>query len=218
MVMTNSHHQTTSDILHVAAAAFLIWYISGKTDQPRFKCAALLGISVGFVTYVELSSFLLSSAVVSTSSPSDTTNCNNNVTSLSADAPFALAALLILTVTSFLVGMASGSLLPRFSVGMCCGGVLALLGVALTEWMGLAHNLGRLYFPVLAGVLALMMGWISCRWVFNVSKKQLICSLKLRHAIQVRIALACCSVIGESELGASLIVFWNEKSDIYQVL
>ena len=178
--MLLSHHHSTSNILsallhpllRVAAASFLIWYLSGKTDQPRFKCAVLFGISVGFATYVELSPFLLGSVVTT----SDAANVSEEYsdTSSSADAPFALVALQILTVTSFLVGTASGSLLPRLFLGVCCGGVLGLLVVALIGSMGLAHsgssisglvggNSGLGFFPVVGGGLALIMGGISCR-------------------------------------------------------
>lgn len=152
----SSYHHSISNILRVATASFLIWYLSGKSDQPRFKCSVLLGISVGFVTYAELSPLLLGTAVSSSSSPE----------AAHSNEPFALVALQVLTVTSFLVGMASGSLLPRFSVGMCFGGVLVLLGVALCEWSGLNHSLGfdcPGVFPLVGAGLAMIMGWISSR-------------------------------------------------------
>ena len=183
--MLSSHQHTSTahilstflhPLLRVSVSSFLIWYLSGKIDQPRFKCAVLFGIAAAFVTYVELSPFLLGGVVVVSSSESGE---DDDTSSSSADAPFALVALQILTVTSFLVGMASGSLLPRLFLGVCCGGVLGLLGVALIGWMGLAEhatggsssiggfvvggNSGLGFFPVVGGGLALIMGGISCR-------------------------------------------------------
>jgi H+/Cl- antiporter ClcA len=128
-------------------------------DQPRFKTALLFGITVGFLTIVELAPFL-----VSVSSPQDSITSNGNGggyneyrVKSSHTAPFADVALHILTFTALLVGMATGSLLPRLLMGVSLGSVVSLV---LMSVLGSGFGVA---FPVVCGLCALVAGGISCR-------------------------------------------------------
>lgn len=65
--------------------------------------------------------------------------------------------LYILTINASLVGMSLGVLLPLIFPGVCLGGSLALLGVALSGvW-------NSYLFPIAGGFLAILFAVISSR-------------------------------------------------------
>jgi callose synthase len=71
----------------------------------------------------------------------------------------AMVFLYILTLNASLVGMSLGVLLPLVFPGVCLGGSLALLGVALS-------GVWNCYlFPVTGGVLAALFAVVSARYV-----------------------------------------------------
>ena len=107
----------------------------------RKQTSLLLGVVVAFLTFVELHELLVSESSGGSSGSSGSSG------------PLAVA-LQVLTCTSFLIGMAMGSLLPRLLLGVVCGvgGALVLCGVV-----------GGGGFVWWSAGLAVALGGISCR-------------------------------------------------------
>ena len=153
---------TLSPLLRLVVGLVAIWAVAGMNDKPRLNTALLFGVTCGFLTGVELSSLLDASGsptdvVHSSSGVSDSGGQWSEYVSTSTSvAPFASVALNILALTAFLVGMATGSLLPRLFGGFSLGGVAGLLICGLAGTMSGG-------FPVVAGGLALVFGGVSCR-------------------------------------------------------
>jgi hypothetical protein len=132
--------------IRIALSLATVWTLAGGMDKPRLKTAALFGATGGFLTACELSPLLASSSGGGDGDVS----------------PFASFAMNLLTFTSVLVGMAIGSLLPRVFMGVSLGVVSALIAVGVADVAGVV-GLGQLDFPMLAAVLAVVAGGISCR-------------------------------------------------------
>eukprot|EP00804_Cyclotella_cryptica_P006003 CCRYP_000253-RC/>CCRYP_000253-RC protein AED:0.05 eAED:0.05 QI:240/1/1/1/1/1/9/998/2010 len=137
-----------SPAIRLALSLATAWTLAGGMDKPRLKTALLFGATCGFLTACELGPLLASS-----SGGGDV-------------APFDSFALNLLTFTSVLVGMASGSLLPRVVMGVSLGVVSGLLVVGVVDMAG-TFGVGQLGFPMLASVLAVVAGGISCRYPNN---------------------------------------------------
>lgn len=141
-------------LLRIGTAAFLTWHIAGickRCAYYRFQTSILLGVTVAFLTAVELEGLLL----VGTSSSYSTEDEGAAGINNSKSTPLAFVALQILTCSAFLIGMAMGSLLPRLLLGVTCG-----VGSAL--WLcGLGVGFGGVLWW--GAGLAVVLGGISCR-------------------------------------------------------
>jgi hypothetical protein len=103
--------------LRVIFGCLLIyWMTNNESKKPRMQTALLFGVITAFYTMVELSPFLLS--IRSGGGGGSNGGEGNNVASVS---------LRLLTLFSFFVGMAIGSLIPRVVGGLGLGGVLGLM-------------------------------------------------------------------------------------------
>ena len=138
----------------------------------RFQTALLFGITVGFLTIVELTTLMIGQShpedvIVDSSSSSSSTNNDDSSSSSSNNgyneyivanstklAPFTSVALQLLTITSVFIGMAVGSLLPRAMLGVSLG-----VGGALCVCAGVGAGV----FLWVCGGLAVLCGGISCR-------------------------------------------------------
>ena len=104
--------------------------------KPRFFSGLLTGVLSGFVTYVFLEPLFVPVGL-----------------------DLAMVALWILAINATLVGLSLGVLLPFLFPGVCTGVSLALvIGCFL-------NTANALYFPAIAGGLALIFAIISTRYV-----------------------------------------------------
>ena len=172
---------TTSPLVRLIFGLIVIYFFtSGDGDtmmnRMRFKSAMNWGIVVACLVWMELSPFLLdgdtfvSSSSSSGGGDSDTTAGSSATTSKSSGyneytyqhsthAPFASVALKLLTFTSFLVGMATGSLLPRFVTGCSLG---VMVGLVVEGLFSGVMMVGGSSFVGVAGGGAVVLGGIGC--------------------------------------------------------
>lgn len=137
-----------SPLLRVLLAGIALYILtSSANSKPRLQTALLFGILTAFYTNVELSPFLENLT-------------NNNVADVS---------LKLLTLTSLLIGMAIGSLVPRFVGGVALGGVLGLLVGCVMSAVGGAGGemmVGSSSVGLVASVgCAVLVGGIGFRYV-----------------------------------------------------
>uniref|UniRef100_A0A7S1UZ62 1,3-beta-glucan synthase n=2 Tax=Grammatophora oceanica TaxID=210454 RepID=A0A7S1UZ62_9STRA len=122
-------------ILRLMAAAFVVWYASGVSREPRLYSGVLTAIVSGFLSYTFLEPLFRPVGM-----------------------DLAIVALYVLSLYSACVGMSLGVLLPIVFPGFCFGVAATLLvGSMLSITM-------QYYFPCCSCVLAAAGALLSARW------------------------------------------------------